>query len=555
MRRERRRSTLNRIVLRWLICSVLGALVVTPALQIPSTAWGAPTRLGPTIYVVAWGDTVSSIARRYGTTVSGIVQANQLSDPDFIYVGQRLSIPTTTSPVSTNSGVYVVQWGDTLSAIAQRYATTTNQLVQMNGLTNPNFICVGQRLAVPQNSGASSSPNSNASRVVYRVQPGDTLIGIAARFGVRMWDIVVANNIANASLIYVGQSLVIPGASPSGGGPSASPSPTTRSVTPAPTRPTATPRALTPTPRTASPTPRNPDPTTAPSYTFRYVEGSMRQFPNCGTVYFKGQIKGVGGEPVNGRTVRLRFAGHTVYKVSGDGQNPGEWGFAPLASENFHSPFTFLIDVVQSQASPVPQSDTVRIDFSDCAVAGQFENIVFEYASGAPTPVRTPTSVPTHNPTPTPTRGNPPASVEWDARLDELPCVGLVTVGDAGINLRPGDRYWRLVKARWLNEEESRRDIQIHVDLLDEAGQRVYGEKVVFENGGQHRVVSEPQTCCYPWDYPVTWPMFNTLCSYSAYVEGLPSDKMVGLGLGTPEHPDWTIHTGFVLTFQRTAYR
>jgi hypothetical protein len=111
------------------------------------------------------------------------------------------------------------------------------------------------------------------------------------------------------------------------------------------------------------------------------------------------------------------------------------------------------------------------------------------------------------------------------------------------------------VSARWLNEEESRRDIQIHVDLLNEAGQRVFGDTVVFENGGQDRVVSTPQTCCYPWDYPVKWPMFNALCSYSVYVEGLPSDKMVGMGLGTPEHPDWTVHTGFVLTFQRTAYR
>jgi hypothetical protein len=123
------------------------------------------------------------------------------------------------------------------------------------------------------------------------------------------------------------------------------------------------------------------------------------------------------------------------------------------------------------------------------------------------------------------------------------------------MGLQPGNRYWRLVKARWLSEEESRRDIQIHVDLLDEAGQRVYGERVAFENGGRYTVVSEPQSCCYPWDYPVKWPMFNTLCSYSAYVEGLPSDMVMGMGLGTPEHPDWTIHTGFVLTFQRTVYQ
>jgi hypothetical protein len=144
--------------------------------------------------------------------------------------------------------------------------------------------------------------------------------------------------------------------------------------------------------------------------------------------------------------------------------------------------------------------------------------------------------------------------VDWDPRLNSLPCVRLATVAEQGIRLQPGDRYWRLVKARWLNEEESRRDIQIYVDLLDEAGERIYGDTVVFENGGRQTVVAERQSCCYPWDYPVKCPMFSALCSYTAFVEGLPSDAVVGMGLGTPEHPDWTIHTGFVLTFQRTVY-
>jgi hypothetical protein len=106
----------------------------------------------------------------------------------------------------------------------------------------------------------------------------------------------------------------------------------------------------------------------------------MQSAPQCGTVYMKGKITGVGGEPVNGRTVRLRFAGNEAYKVSGEGENPGEWGFSPLAPENIHSPFTFLIDIVSSQANPTPQSDTVTINFTDCSVAGQFTNIVFQYA-------------------------------------------------------------------------------------------------------------------------------------------------------------------------------
>jgi len=164
--------------------------------------------------------------------------------------------------------------------------------------------------------------------------------------------------------------------------------PATATYTNTPVPPTATmgPATATNTPGTPTATSAPPtatatsQPTATPtSYEFRYA-GGMQSAPQCGTVYMKGKITGIGGEGVNGRTVRLRFAGNVAHKVSGDGENPGEWGFAPLAQENIHSPFTFLIDVVESQANPVPQSDTVEIQFTDCGTAGQFTNIIFEYA-------------------------------------------------------------------------------------------------------------------------------------------------------------------------------
>jgi hypothetical protein len=163
-----------------------------------------------------------------------------------------------------------------------------------------------------------------------------------------------------------------------------SPTPTTVPATatntpggPTATSPPPTATATTPPP---SPTPQpSPTPTTTSSYEFKYA-GGMQSAPNCGSVYMKGMITGVGGEGVNGRTVRLRFAGNEAYKVSGEGEDTGAWGFSPLAPENFHSPFTFLIDVVDSQANPVPQSDTVTINFTDCGVEGQFTDIVFQYA-------------------------------------------------------------------------------------------------------------------------------------------------------------------------------
>ena len=92
-----------------------------------------------------------------------------------------------------------------------------------------------------------------------------------------------------------------------------------------------------------------------------------------------GSVRGAGGEPVNGRTVRLRFADMAVYRVSGEGTNTGEWGFAPLSPEVYHSPFTFLIDIVDSETNPVPQSDTVEIRFTSCEDSGQFQDIAFQY--------------------------------------------------------------------------------------------------------------------------------------------------------------------------------
>jgi len=156
--------------------------------------------------------------------------------------------------------------------------------------------------------------------------------------------------------------------------PTATMGPATATNTPgAPTATTVPPTATATSQSTATPT-------TPASYEFKYA-GGMQSAPNCGSVYMEGKITGVGGEGVNGRVVRLRFAGNVFYRVSGeDGKPPGEWGFSPLAQQNFHSPFTFLIDIVESQANPNPVSDTAEISFTDCGIAGQFTNIVFEYA-------------------------------------------------------------------------------------------------------------------------------------------------------------------------------
>ena len=151
---------------------------------------------GSATYTVRPGDTLWAIARRFGTTVEALVQANDIPDPNLIYPGQVLTIPGR----GDMQAAYTVRPGDTLWAIARRFGTTVQELVSLNGIADPGLIYPGQVLRLPDSS----------SVLVYRVVQGDTLSGIALRFGTTVQALVRANHIADPNLIDVGQTLVIP---------------------------------------------------------------------------------------------------------------------------------------------------------------------------------------------------------------------------------------------------------------------------------------------------------------------------------------------------------
>ncbi|MDO4282327.1 MAG: LysM peptidoglycan-binding domain-containing protein [Clostridia bacterium] len=149
-----------------------------------------------TEYQVVAGDTLSSIANRFNITVNELVALNNISNPDLIYVGQILKLK---SSVNNTVNSYVVQAGDTLSAIASRYNTSVDYLAQINNISNKDLIYVGQVLKLSQNS----------STKTYTVVAGDNLTKIANKFGTTVNSLVQKNNIANPDLIYVGQVLKI----------------------------------------------------------------------------------------------------------------------------------------------------------------------------------------------------------------------------------------------------------------------------------------------------------------------------------------------------------
>lgn len=175
-------------------------------------------------YTVKSGDTLSTIASQHNTTVNQIVSLNQLSNPNLIYVGQVLKLKnnqttnsssaTSSSTAATTAGTYTVKAGDTLSAIASRYSTSSSTLASLNSLSNPNLIYVGQVLKVSSNASTSSSTSSSANNTVttassYTVKAGDTLSAIAAKYGTTYQALASANSISNPNDIYVGQVIKV----------------------------------------------------------------------------------------------------------------------------------------------------------------------------------------------------------------------------------------------------------------------------------------------------------------------------------------------------------
>ncbi len=139
-----------------------------------------------------------------------------------------LSSPAVNSPaVSPTSPagytVYVVQSGDTLSSIARQFNTTMDTLKQVNHIDDPNSLALGQKIEVPTTtattatpaagSTAAATPTAAASALTYTVQSGDTLAAIAARYGLSVDDLAKTNKIQDVNSIAAGQVLVIPGKS------------------------------------------------------------------------------------------------------------------------------------------------------------------------------------------------------------------------------------------------------------------------------------------------------------------------------------------------------
>ncbi|MDT2782081.1 LysM peptidoglycan-binding domain-containing protein [Vagococcus fluvialis] len=190
-----------------------------------------------TKHIVKSGETLYGISLKYGVTVAQIKQWNNLKN-DIIYVGQSLIVssngssnnqtekpttPTNPTTPNTNSQKHTVKSGDTLSGIAWKYGITVAQLKQWNNLKS-DIIYVGQTLIVkggssnnqtekPTTPTKPTTPNTNSQK--HTVKSGDTLSGIAWKYGVTVAQLKQWNNL-KSDIIYVGQTLVVKGGTTNG---------------------------------------------------------------------------------------------------------------------------------------------------------------------------------------------------------------------------------------------------------------------------------------------------------------------------------------------------
>jgi LysM repeat protein len=171
----------------------------------------AGTTTAPTVHTVARGENLYRIGLQYGVSWLRLAQFNNISNPNRITVGQQIRIPGPTDPVPQptpsphTETTYIVRAGDNLYRIGLMYGISWVQIAEANGLVNPNQIVVGQELKIPVEA---SGP---APQFTHQVRAGETLFRISLRYGVPWQAIAEANDLAPPYVIYVGQTLIIPG--------------------------------------------------------------------------------------------------------------------------------------------------------------------------------------------------------------------------------------------------------------------------------------------------------------------------------------------------------
>jgi LysM repeat protein len=189
---------------------VIGQRICMPGTTPPPVT--CPT--GFTTYTIRAGDTLYALAIRFNTTVAVLIQANPGINPNALFIGQQICVPgTTPPPVTCPTGftTYTIRAGDTLYALAIRFNTTVNVLLQANPGINPNALFIGQQICVPSGPPPVTCPTGFTT---YTIRAGDTLYAIAIRFNTTVNVLLQANPGINPNALFIGQRICVPGTTP-----------------------------------------------------------------------------------------------------------------------------------------------------------------------------------------------------------------------------------------------------------------------------------------------------------------------------------------------------
>lgn len=202
-----------------------------------------PATTTPTSYTVQDGDTVFSIAQRFGLRTVDVLTWNGLGWRSVIYPGQTLTVAApasapapaapapATPPAPAATSTHAVVAGDTVFAIAQKYGTSVDAIFAANGLSRDSVIYPGQTLVVSGANAATAAPATTppptapapaAGGGAHTVVAGDTIFAIAQKHGISVEAIYAANGLSASSIIYPGQAIVVAAAAPAAPAPAAS---------------------------------------------------------------------------------------------------------------------------------------------------------------------------------------------------------------------------------------------------------------------------------------------------------------------------------------------
>jgi LysM repeat protein/N-acetylmuramoyl-L-alanine amidase len=175
-------------------------IIVEPEIKRPSYI----PPLSPNTYTVQRGDSLYSIASKFGVTIEELRNLNNLTS-DVLTIGQMLMIPVTgkKAPIAPSTVTYVVQRGDSLWTIAQEFGTTPDEIKRLNKLTS-NILTIGQELIVPVKEEGTAPPATT-----YTVKRGDSLWTIAQKFDTNVNELKKLNNLST-DLLHIGQEIIVP---------------------------------------------------------------------------------------------------------------------------------------------------------------------------------------------------------------------------------------------------------------------------------------------------------------------------------------------------------